>query len=415
MDTAEQDVAARELLSLSSSVDRLLDQHSRELRFPAPLEQRFEQDTGAERGRRFQMLGLVAMLLYNLFLFTDRDMLPDVYLTAWKIRLGVVTPAILLVVWLIGQPRFAALREALVSLLLLLSTASIVVIFSLSYHSNATYYHMGIVLILMFGNIVVRLRFWYALVVCALTQLVYSLALMQIGQMPVEVKLNNGAVLFVSIVISLIANFQMEYDLRRDYLVALREQIRNLKLAFANAKLEVANAELSRLSSIDPLTGLANRRSFSERLEIEWRRASRDGQQLALLFVDVDHFKAYNDTYGHQAGDDCLVRVASTLKNALHRPHDFLARFGGEEFVALLPQTALDDAMVVAERLCLSIAAMGLPHSGSSAAHHVTVSVGMAAMPPTQAASPEQLMEAADQALYLAKGAGRNQVKASDG
>lgn len=174
-------------------------------------------------------------------------------------------------------------------------------------------------------------------------------------------------------------------------------------------ELDTANQELKRLSASDGLTGIANRRFFDEHLSREWRRARRGSGDIALLMCDVDHFKAYNDTYGHQAGDDCLRQIAQTLSDAMERAADLAARYGGEEFVVVLPETPLDGAQIVAEKIQLAIQALNLPHSGSPHSQ-VTLSIGVATLPPDEHNGPHTLIKAADRALYRAKHAGRNHV-----
>lgn len=173
-------------------------------------------------------------------------------------------------------------------------------------------------------------------------------------------------------------------------------------------KLDAANRELQRLSSSDGLTGMPNRRLFDETLEREWRRAKREGTEITLMMCDVDHFKAYNDTYGHQAGDDCLKQVALVLGRALERGADMAARYGGEEFAIILAGTGLDGALFVAHKMLNGIRELRVPHTGSPFGQ-VTASIGIATAVPGEAPA-EALLEAADQALYRAKREGRNRV-----
>ena len=174
-------------------------------------------------------------------------------------------------------------------------------------------------------------------------------------------------------------------------------------------KLDEANQELRRLSSVDGLTGIANRRQFDDIIAKEWRRSIRLGLPLSLLLLDVDFFKQFNDNYGHQVGDECLKAVARTLAGMLRRPADLAARFGGEEFVVLLPQTDLAGAVNVAETVRQGIEALGITHRHSAAARVITVSIGVCSQRPGKgSAGPEGLIEAADRALYEAKRAGRN-------
>jgi len=185
----------------------------------------------------------------------------------------------------------------------------------------------------------------------------------------------------------------------------LKARLRN------HLELKQSRDELLRLSRTDGLTGLYNRRTFDDMLAREWRRLARAGEPLAVIMIDVDHFKLYNDTYGHGGGDVCLQRVARAAEGALQRPADIVARYGGEEFVALLPETKLDGAIAVAEAIRLAVSALEIPHAGSKTAAHVTVSLGAACTVPQPDADPASLLEIADQQLYIAKSEGRNRAK----
>jgi diguanylate cyclase (GGDEF)-like protein len=167
---------------------------------------------------------------------------------------------------------------------------------------------------------------------------------------------------------------------------------------------------LEQLSHVDALTQIANRRRFDEMFDQEWRRAVRDRKPLSVLLIDVDHFKGYNDHYGHGAGDDCLRRVASCLARSAARAGDSVARYGGEEFVVLLPDTRGEAARLIAERMCAGARELEIPHACSSAAAFLTISVGCATADPPGEGTPQRLMEAADRALYRSKAAGRNRV-----
>jgi diguanylate cyclase (GGDEF)-like protein len=182
------------------------------------------------------------------------------------------------------------------------------------------------------------------------------------------------------------------------------------RLREVTTQLQHVNRELVALSSLDGLTGIANRRAFDRALELEWQRGRRSAKPLALIMGDVDFFKRYNDTYGHQSGDACLQAVAAALAGSAARAGDFVARFGGEEFVVLLPATGLPAAAQIAEQLVEAIRALGLVHANSEAAPHVTMSFGVSACVPDPAFTAERLIEAADAALYQAKSNGRDRV-----
>jgi two-component system, chemotaxis family, response regulator WspR len=170
-----------------------------------------------------------------------------------------------------------------------------------------------------------------------------------------------------------------------------------------------ANLELERLTRVDGLTSLGNRRYFDEYMQAEWKRAQRQASSIALLMIDVDRFKIFNDTYGHLAGDDVLRKVGTTLQGGASRPGDLAARFGGEEFVVVLLGTTLDGASMVAHRLAQSVRELAIPHGEGN----VTVSIGVAAARPNDETSPELLIQSADLALFRAKNAGRDRVELS--
>jgi diguanylate cyclase (GGDEF)-like protein len=193
-----------------------------------------------------------------------------------------------------------------------------------------------------------------------------------------------------------------------------RHIAREQELLTITQQLEQANLRLYHLSSVDPLTGIANRRHFDDIFELEWRRAMRSGSVLSLIMIDIDAFKPYNDTYGHLQGDECLRRVADALRSELKRPSDMVARFGGEEFVVLLPGTGLAGAALVAETLRARVEALRIPHEASRFDDHVTVSVGVASIHPQRGARPADLLAAADQALYQVKQGIRNRVQLAD-
>ena len=168
------------------------------------------------------------------------------------------------------------------------------------------------------------------------------------------------------------------------------------------------------LSLTDSLTGVANRRSFNDTMESEWRRCARDGAPMAIIMADIDHFKDYNDTYGHQAGDLCLQQVSAAMRRCAVRPPDLLARYGGEEFIVLLPQETRAGAEVVAQRILDEVRALHIPHASSSVGPHVTVSLGMASVMPTEGMDSSALIRAADALLYRAKHTGRDRYCASE-
>lgn len=178
-------------------------------------------------------------------------------------------------------------------------------------------------------------------------------------------------------------------------------------------KLDAANQELVRISSSDGLTGVSNRRHFDEALSVEWRRARRHSNSIAMMMCDVDHFKLYNDTYGHLAGDDCLRKVATAIRQHTERPSDIVARYGGEEFAVVLPETTIGGALMVAEKIRQAVHELNIPHA-TSPGKVVTLSIGIASAAPGFDNPPDDLIQAADKALYQAKHEGRDRVCRAD-
>ena len=174
------------------------------------------------------------------------------------------------------------------------------------------------------------------------------------------------------------------------------------------------NQTLEKLSSLDGLTGLANRRYFDNFLNHEWLRGIRECTGMSAIIIDIDHFKLFNDTYGHQGGDDCLKKVATTLQKTVKRSTDLVARYGGEEFVVVLPKTDKNGAIRIAEKIREEVEKLRIEHAASSTSSWVTVSIGVASSNICHDGWKENLLAAADEALYQAKNSGRNQVKVAE-
>ncbi len=185
------------------------------------------------------------------------------------------------------------------------------------------------------------------------------------------------------------------------------------KLLDVSEKLESANAELKKQVNLDGLTGLSNRRYLDQFIDISLRRGIRNGEELSVVLIDVDHFKKYNDSQGHLQGDDCLKEVATALAKACKRSSDLVARYGGEEFCAVLPETSQENALKVAEAMRLEVESMNIPHPLSEM-KKVTVSIGVYGAIPEVPEDAENMLQKADEALYQAKESGRNQVKVGD-
>lgn len=391
-------------LDLESGFEKCLEKGFPMLVFPEYIENRFLEDTTESRKKRFLATGLIALFLYNLFLLTDVQMVPDIWELAWKIRLLVITPLMALILSGIKRNWFGSFLDYVVDGLVVITTVSIAIIYDLSTHPNASHYHTGIILAIMFGNIVLRLRFWHAFIISWATFILYIVIVHRIEGIDQAHIINSIIVCFTVIIISQVASYQMEMDERYNYLRSRIKEITNIKLM-------ISRDELERISTIDDLTGLSNRRHFDMIYDKEWRVALRYQSPVSIIFMDIDEFKAYNDYYGHQAGDICLKKIGRLLRINVHRPHDLCARYGGEEFVTLLSDTSLENAMNIALKMKQGIESARIPHASSKVTPFVTASFGVACIIPSQDRNPSELLENADRALYVAKESGKNMVK----
>lgn len=198
-----------------------------------------------------------------------------------------------------------------------------------------------------------------------------------------------------------------------DELVAHRDHLEALVLERTH-ELFTANKKLECLAKLDSLTGLANRRHFDEMLKNEISRAARKNDPLSLLMCDIDYFKQYNDAYGHIAGDECLKKIGACFNVSFKRASESPSRYGGEEFAVILPDTESEEAMRLAEELRQAIAKLEIPHSDSKVSEHITISIGVATFNLDRQTRPDELIRAADEALYRAKEAGRDRVEVYD-
>jgi diguanylate cyclase (GGDEF)-like protein len=382
------------------------------LGFEPDMERRFQHDRHAPRLRHFLISGWIALAVFNVFLLTDQQMVPDAYEFAWRVRLLYFTPFGLLLL-LVGTffkdfvlDRSVAFLEMIVALSGVIAALSLIAILHASASPMAVLYHAGLMPIVVYGNLVQRQKFTWALgtsgTVCAVMgiSLVKSLQTEQVYGVTVAMLLVM-VVLMIS-VYTLFMNYRMELEDRRRFLgvdraSTLRQQVEQSRVEFAT------------LSRQDALTALPNRRCFDEVLGQAWGTHDQQSLSLTLLLLDVDHFKAFNDRYGHSAGDQCLKLLAQALQEVTTSEGGTLARWGGEEFAVLLPGVRLAEAERIAARLCLAVSGLCLRHEASSSSAVVTVSVGGACgVPEVAGVSTNDALWLADQALYLAKSEGRN-------
>ncbi len=391
---------------------------------PGSLEQRYRVDTMGTRITLLQRSGWLALLIFDSFLLVDWLMARDVFVYSIFVRLGIFTPvscAVLLAVkrWQhsLVQRRWTEFGDGVVMLSGWAAGACLALILLRTRSPLAAYYHVGYMVVIIYGILVQPLGFRSA-VAYGLGMLLLHVWSANKGQaMPEHLQLAILHLLVCTVALALAAIHTVERARRRRYLLLLQDQ-------GLIDQLGAVNEQLQRLSRSDVLTGVANRRHFHDHLQQVWQRASHESSSISILMLDVDHFKAYNDSHGHPAGDACLRQVAKAMADHLRRPMDFIARYGGEEFVAVLPGANADVARQVAERVRQGIEALHIEHQRSSTRPFVTVSIGVASVVPGSAGlwsgqSADKLVSCADRALYGAKrgdaNGSRNRVCVHDG
>ena len=219
-----------------------------------------------------------------------------------------------------------------------------------------------------------------------------------------------GAITIVFIGMLMLAAHLFNRALLDSLIFRYRSELLAKRLQIANTRLSTANQELQKISTIDELTGAFNKRYFNQRFKEVWDDHVRQSQPLAALMIDVDHFKLYNDHFGHFEGDHCLKRIADEITDVIHRPRDFLSRFGGEEFIILLPNTNIQGAQEIANRIHAHIKQLAIPHKREDNIDRVTVSIGGNNLMPTKDNTSDLFLQKLDLALYQAKRTGRNKT-----
>jgi diguanylate cyclase (GGDEF)-like protein len=393
---------------LKATVDATLKSLSRRrlrgFAFPKVLEDRFEEDTRKKRSRRMWFEGLIAIVGFNICLLLDYFIVND---GAWleKVRYtALVTPVALAVNILVRFNPPRALREGGVALGMF---AICLINIGVEGHSTATSALFGIICVMigaMFTGVVMRLRFPFVLptVSAMFAAGVWSLGHCT-GLQPSEAMMGDS-MLAIGIVIILVASLSLEREERSGYLIGLQRNIQAKDLAWANQTLR-------ELSNIDNLTRLPNRHALDERVGLLWQVCAERREPISAVIVDVDHFKLVNDTHGHLFGDEVLRHIGTLLPQCLPSANDMAARFGGEEFVILLPNVRPRQATDIAEQVRLLVEQNPAPHG----THMKTISVscGVSTVLPGRTLLWKHLISAADEALYEAKRNGRNRVEFS--
>ncbi len=378
--------------------------------FPAELEREFRQAGLAAKRAHILKSGYISLLIFNVFLVADYLMLPDVFMQALTLRLLVFTPFALLFLWMFQTAKTGALATVssmgleLIAMVSGLAAALMLAYILASSQSPLAYlYHIGFMVVITYGTIVQRLRFWNAVVFSLLLIALHVWGVYTLPSFPERMVLPLVSMVLASAAFTLTANYALENDERRRFLLTERERglIRSL------TQTQVRLRELSR---VDELTGLYNRRHFESSVQQLWQRASFGGTPMAILMIDVDHFKKFNDHYGHPAGDACLRQVCHVLKQTLNGHGVIVARYGGEEFIAAIPNLDEAASLNLAEQVRASVERCQIPHDRSATSSVVTASLGLAWCQARPGMKVEHLLVLADSALYDAKHQGRNRV-----
>jgi diguanylate cyclase (GGDEF)-like protein len=382
-----------ELIDLTA-IQALLKSRRNALRFPPSLEAAFQDSKNKSRTHIARLISLWLLLVYNLFVPLDFIVDPK---TAWisaGFHFGMVTPYLLAIFYIFRRPVGHVLRNTLGSIIMVLITIHLMTISLLNNADIAGQYQYWLILPVLCPGILQRLDFRFAAISTGVISLCFVIGAAFMATTGIA-KFSSIVILLTAATCALIANYIIESGSRLNYLLRLQAQF----------QLDASEQEANR----DPLTGLANRRHYDEHVASIWAATATAPRPVAAVMVDIDHFKKYNDHYGHSAGDLCLQRVAGLLAAELRNADDLAVRFGGEEFVLLLPDCSLAGAVRVAERVRHAILSLTIPHEAQGRGAIVTASFGVQAGT-TATHSPQALIKAADAALYAAKREGRNQV-----
>jgi len=362
------------------------------LRFIPALEKDFREFYIAQNLPRARLSGLIALVL--VLAITSIDLVFGTPATGKlnALRLGVLCPLLLLLAAAISLPIARRYYTEIVSVGVTLVGFVVTYITHAAALAGASYVLAGLVLVVLFGCLFLGLLFNVAMGVAALLIAAHYVSGLVVG-LPIDVMSYMTAILGAAAVIGGIATYNLEYALRTNFL---------------------ETRQLNELAERDGMTGLYNRRIFDDYIHRIWRQSRREDIGIAIVFVDIDFFKIFNDLYGHQAGDDCLKKVASCIARGAKRPFDFSARYGGEEFVLVLYGPPDDYARGIPEQIRRDVLDLAIPHAGSQAAKFVTVSVGLSMARPNSTRSLVGAIQMADEALYQAKREGRNRVICKD-
>ena len=384
----------------ASAIDREIEGGFPAMRFSPDLEKRYEADTRTQRERHLRRSHKIGIVLYNVFLFSDWQMMPDIFTMALVVRLGILTPVFVISYLFIkeGSPRLV--RESVASGLAVLAVALLLCIMPMSHSPDVLIYQYGNLLGILYTAAVLRLPLRYATVTIGSLLTGQFIAVAHLHN--VTPKLIVTVVLFYAIggLLMLWSSYALESEQRRSYLLELRSRI--------------LNNHLDQIAKRDALTGLWNRRHLDTVLKTAWASAVGAPRPMSVILLDIDHFKSFNDSQGHVEGDKCLERVANCVRSAVECDDKAVAiRFGGEEFLVFVEGANSRRVEDLARRIQASIKCAAIPHPALGDGAVITASLGIATG--TAPGLPtERLIAAADNHLYAAKRSGRDRIWPSD-
>lgn len=366
-------------------------QHPFTLRFDPELEREYQRDYARRNAGYARAAFGFGIVMYMLFGYLDYLLSPDSYPMLWLVRLGLTTPLLLGLLAFTFTRLFESTMQPVLGVIGIVAAASVDVINAIAYPDVKHVYFFGVIIANMYVHTFGRVQWAWAVPVGIVNVAVYELSLLFVDGVQYRDVVAANYLMISALVLGMVANYTMEHMSRREFLRS-RQLIR-------------INAELHVHSRTDPLTGLPNRRGMLERLIEQAALASRHGRGFVVALVDADNFKTINDAHGHAGGDEALRSLAACMREFV-RASDVVARWGGEEFIILFPDTGLEGAGTVAERLRGEVCAMRIAHAGRSM--RLTVTVGLAEAVPGE--DIDRTLRRADEALYEGKRMGRNQV-----
>jgi len=380
------------------------------LSFGPPVEREFMDDYLWKSLRQIRATIIVAATVYSTFGILDAIAAPGAAKALWTIRFAGFLPLSVIMYILTYTPLFRRIWQEALALWGLMGGLGIVAMIGFVRGEAQNSYYAGLIMVFIVLYTWARVRFIWATLTGWLIVLAYEVLSLSIVRFPSQLTWTHNFFFIGSNILGMFACYSIERYARKEFILARLLRDEREKVRRANQELSERNEELRSLAELDDLTKIPNRRMFEQELKRSWRRAARAGRSLTLLLCDVDDFKAYNDAYGHPAGDECLFKIARAVADSARRPGDYAARYGGEEFAVILAETGVEGAQHIAERVCLNVRSLAIPHPASGPEKRITISVGAASIQPTHDREPEALVGKADECLYQAKAEGRNRT-----